>query len=122
MSEKDVTPDDSEQSRKETDDLKDELAKARNEKEADNKDNRQNYINELEKIRTRDFEKSRKTLEDEALVMEQLHELKLNRAKADLLQAQKKLMFLRLRRITIFAPLVLGLLILLLPLGSLYRL
>lgn len=122
MSEKEVTPDDSEQSRKETDDLKDELAKARNEKEADNKDNRQNYINELEKIRTRDFESSRKKLEDETLVMEQLHELKLNRAKADLLQAKKKLMFLRLRRITIFAPLVLGLLILLLPLGSLYRL
>lgn len=122
MSNKELTPDDSERARKETDGLKDELEKACGEKEVNNKNNRQDYTKELEKLRTTDSENSRKALEEEALVLEQLREIKLKKAKADLLQAQKKIILLRLKRITMFAPLVLGLLILLLPLDSFYRL
>lgn len=90
MSNKELTPDDSERARKETDGLKDELEKACGEKEVNNKNNRQDYTKELEKLRTTDSENSRKALEEEALVLEQLREIKLKKAKADLLQARKK--------------------------------
>jgi len=138
MSEKESIHDDSVRSLEETDDLKSESAKARTETEFDNREMSQNLIDNIEKIKSKTLKGTRyqdgdgaNTLKiseelqrlkelQELQNLQNLQELELKRKKYNLQQAKRMYLLTRLSQIAMFAPLTLGLLMLLLPLKSFY--
>ncbi|WNK59553.1 hypothetical protein RM151_08030 [Pantoea agglomerans] len=122
MSDKEFTPEESASSLKETDDLKDELAKARAEIEAVNQEVREDLTNEIKKMKSKESKLIRDKMESELNALRQLQELELKRKKDNLRRAQRMRILMRLNHVILFAPLISGVLILLLPLKPFYDL